>query len=135
MLLEVPLVIGRDSREKLSRCAISVLTARSLFRSGSLTAPHVECAYHGWQFDAHTGQCRAIPSLTADSKLKCERIHAGSFPCAGARRLHLGPHDQPGGPGMRSAPPPVARIAHVQAMTTRTRISGPTCLAAWTRPS
>ena len=48
---------------------------------GAIRRRDVECAYHGWQFDAHTGQCRAIPSLTADSKLKCERIYAGSFPC------------------------------------------------------
>ena len=48
---------------------------------GQFDGASVECAYHGWQFDAHTGQCRTIPSLTADSKLKCERIYAGSFPC------------------------------------------------------
>ena len=48
---------------------------------GEFDGASVECAYHGWKFDAHTGQCRVIPSLTADSKLKCERIYAGSFPC------------------------------------------------------
>ena len=48
---------------------------------GQFDGKNVECAYHGWQFDAHTGQCQAIPSLTEDSKLKCDRIYAGSFPC------------------------------------------------------
>jgi phenylpropionate dioxygenase-like ring-hydroxylating dioxygenase large terminal subunit len=41
----------------------------------------VECSYHGWTFDAHNGQCRLIPSLTADQNLKVDRIYAGSYPC------------------------------------------------------
>jgi phenylpropionate dioxygenase-like ring-hydroxylating dioxygenase large terminal subunit len=80
-LLEVPLVIGRDSaggpfalRDVCPHRAFPLSYGHS---DGAL----VECAYHGWQFDVHTGQCRTIPSLTADSKLKCERIYAGSFPC------------------------------------------------------
>ena len=28
---------------------------------GQFDGANVECAYHGWQFDAHTGQCREIP--------------------------------------------------------------------------
>ena len=41
----------------------------------------IECSYHGWKFDAHTGQCQLIPSLTADQKLKVDRIYAGSYAC------------------------------------------------------
>jgi phenylpropionate dioxygenase-like ring-hydroxylating dioxygenase large terminal subunit len=48
---------------------------------GRFDGKTVECAYHGWQFDAQSGQCRVIPSLTVDSKLQCDRIYAGSFPC------------------------------------------------------
>ena len=81
MLLEVPLVIGRDSAGKPFALR-DVCPHRAFPLSfGRFDGASVECAYHGWQFDAHTGQCRAIPSLTADSKLKCERIFAGSFPC------------------------------------------------------
>src|ERR1700689_948638 len=81
MLLEVPLVLGRDAGGK-SFPLHDVWPDRAFPLSfGRLDGASVECAYHGWQFDAHTGQCRHIPSLTADSKLKCERIYAGSFPC------------------------------------------------------
>src|SRR5579862_2278513 len=81
MLLEVPLVVGRDSAGKAFALR-DVCPHRAFPLSfGRFDGASVECAYHGWQFDAHTGQCRHIPSLTADSKLKCERIYAGSFPC------------------------------------------------------
>ncbi len=81
-LLEVPLVIGRDAAGK--PFALRDICPHRAFplSFGQFDGVSVECAYHGWQFDAHTGQCRQIPSLTADAKLKCERIHAGSFPCA-----------------------------------------------------
>ncbi len=81
MLLEVPLVIGRDAAGKPFALR-DVCPHRAFPLSfGRFDGASVECAYHGWQFDAHTGQCRHVPSLTADSKLKCERIFAGSFPC------------------------------------------------------
>ena len=80
-LLEVPLVVGRDGSEKPFALR-DVCPHRAFPLSyGRFEDGLVECAYHGWQFDAHTGQCRHIPSLTADTKLKCERIYAGSFPC------------------------------------------------------
>jgi phenylpropionate dioxygenase-like ring-hydroxylating dioxygenase large terminal subunit len=81
MLLEVPLVLGRDSAGKPFALR-DVCPHRAFPLSfGQFDGANVECAYHGWQFDAHTGQCKVIPSLTEDSKLKCERIYAGSFPC------------------------------------------------------
>jgi phenylpropionate dioxygenase-like ring-hydroxylating dioxygenase large terminal subunit len=81
MLLEVPLVLGRDSAGKPFALR-DVCPHRAFPLSfGRFDGASVECAYHGWQFDAHTGQCRHIPSLTSDSKLKCDRIYAGSFPC------------------------------------------------------
>src|SRR6202041_349982 len=81
MLLDVPLVLGRDTAGKPFALR-DVCPHRAFPLSfGRFDGASVECAYHGWQFDAHTGQCRHIPSLTADSKLKCDRIHAGSFPC------------------------------------------------------
>src|SRR5580700_11666937 len=80
-LLDVPLVLGRDAAGKAFALR-DVCPHRAFPLSfGQFDGTAVECAYHGWQFDAHTGQCRAIPSLTEDSKLKCERIYAGSFPC------------------------------------------------------
>jgi len=82
MLLDVPLVLGRDAAGKPFALR-DVCPHRAYPLSfGQFDGRAVECAYHGWQFDAHSGQCVHIPSLTADSKLKCERIHVGSFPCA-----------------------------------------------------
>src|SRR5271170_6647998 len=81
LLLEVPLVLGRDAAGKPFALR-DVCPHRAFPLSfGQFDGASVECAYHGWQFDAHTGQCRHIPSLTADSKLKRERIYVGSFPC------------------------------------------------------
>jgi phenylpropionate dioxygenase-like ring-hydroxylating dioxygenase large terminal subunit len=81
MLLDVPLVLGRDAAGK--PFALRDICPHRAFplSFGQFDGASVECAYHGWKFDAHTGQCRVIPSLTPDSKLKCERIYAGSFPC------------------------------------------------------
>ncbi len=81
MLLDVPLVLGRDAAGKAFALR-DVCPHRAFPLSfGQFDGATVECAYHGWRFEAHTGQCQVIPSLTADSKLKCERIYAGSFPC------------------------------------------------------
>jgi phenylpropionate dioxygenase-like ring-hydroxylating dioxygenase large terminal subunit len=80
-LLEIPLVLGRDAQGH-SFALRDVCPHRAYPLSlGHFDGRAVECAYHGWQFDARTGQCTTIPSLTADSKLRCDRIFAGSFPC------------------------------------------------------
>lgn len=79
--LEIPLVVGRDS-EGRPFAMRDVCPHRAYPLSlGHFDGNLLECSYHGWKFEAHTGQCRLIPSITADSKLKCERISAGSFPC------------------------------------------------------
>jgi phenylpropionate dioxygenase-like ring-hydroxylating dioxygenase large terminal subunit len=79
--LEVPLAIGRDAAGKAF--ALRDVCPHRAFplSAGHCDGQTVECAYHGWRFDAHTGQCREIPSITADSKVQCNRIYAGSFPC------------------------------------------------------
>jgi len=79
--LEVPLVLGRDASSKAFALR-DVCPHRAFPLSlGRYDGQTVECAYHGWRFDAHTGQCRVVPSITQDSKLQCDRIYAGSFPC------------------------------------------------------
>jgi phenylpropionate dioxygenase-like ring-hydroxylating dioxygenase large terminal subunit len=79
--LEVPLVLGRDAAGKAF--ALRDVCPHRAFplSAGHCDGKTVECTYHGWRFDAHTGQCREIPSITSDSKLQCDRIFAGSFPC------------------------------------------------------
>jgi len=80
-LLGEPLAIGRDADGR-----VFVLRDVCPHRGMPLSEGHfdgkaVECSYHGWQFEPHTGQCQVIPSLTSDSKLKVERIFCGSYPC------------------------------------------------------
>lgn len=81
MLLGVPLVLGRDSKGRAFAMRDSCPHRGIPLSFGRFDGEKVECCYHGWKFDPHTGQCCLIPSLTADSKLKIERIFATSFPC------------------------------------------------------
>ena len=48
---------------------------------GQFDGQQIECSYHGWRFDAHTGQCQLIPSIVSDQNLKIDRIYAGSYAC------------------------------------------------------
>jgi phenylpropionate dioxygenase-like ring-hydroxylating dioxygenase large terminal subunit len=105
MLLEVPLAIGRDAAGKPFALR-DVCPHRAFPLSfGEFDGANVECAYHGWQFDAHTGQCKAIPSLTPDSKVKCERIYAGSFPCEERDGYIWAYMTNPEGHGLAEMPP------------------------------
>ncbi len=81
MLLEVPLVLGRDAKGRAFALRDSCPHRGMPLSYGDFDGETLECCYHGWRFEAHTGQCQEIPSLTADSKLKVERIYAGHFPC------------------------------------------------------
>ena len=64
MLLNVPLVLGRDAAG--APFALRDVCPHRAFplSFGQFDGKAVECAYHGWQFEAHTGECLAIPSLT-----------------------------------------------------------------------
>src|SRR5579872_3934779 len=81
MLLGMPLVIGRDARGRPFALRDSCPHRGMPLSCGQSNGETVECSYHGWRFDARTGQCREIPSITADSKLRVDRIYAASFPC------------------------------------------------------
>ena len=81
MLLETPLVLGRDARAVLFALQDACPHRGMPLSCGHFDGAQVECSYHGWRFDAHTGQCQFIPSLTADQKLKVDRIYAGSYAC------------------------------------------------------
>jgi phenylpropionate dioxygenase-like ring-hydroxylating dioxygenase large terminal subunit len=81
MLLETPLAIGRD-RQGLPFALHDACPHRGMPLShGHFDGQQVECSYHGWRFDGRTGQCQLIPSLTANQKLKIDRIHAGNYAC------------------------------------------------------
>ncbi len=80
-LLENPLVIGRDNSGRAFALHDACPHRGMPLSCGWFDGEQVECSYHGWKFDAHSGQCRLIPSLTSDQKLKVDRIYAGSYPC------------------------------------------------------
>ena len=82
MLLEMPLVIGRDRQGRAFALRDACPHRGMPLSCGRFDGNEVECSYHGWRFDAHTGQCRLIPSLTSDQDLKVDRIYAGSYACA-----------------------------------------------------
>src|SRR5437879_7769330 len=81
MLLEVPLVLGRTSDGKVFAMRDSCPHRGIPLSYGRLDGKVVECCYHGWRFDACTGQCVGIPSLSSQDKLKVERIFAGHYAC------------------------------------------------------
>ena len=82
MLLETPLVIGRDRQGKAFALRDACPHRGMPLSCGQFDGQSLECSYHGWKFDAHSGQCQLIPSLTSGQELKVDRIYAGSYPCA-----------------------------------------------------
>ena len=81
MLLEVPLVLGRDPQGRVFALHDACPHRGMPLSCGRFDGSQVECSYHGWRFDAHSGQCQLIPSLTAEQKFKVDRIYAGSYAC------------------------------------------------------
>jgi phenylpropionate dioxygenase-like ring-hydroxylating dioxygenase large terminal subunit len=80
-LLEIPMVIGRSSDGKAFAMRDSCPHRGIPLSFGHFDGKNVQCSYHGWEFDACSGRCVEIPSLTSADKLKVERISAGHFPC------------------------------------------------------
>ena len=81
MLLEVPLVLGRNAEGKAFAMRDSCPHRGIPLSYGRFDGKNVECSYHGWKFEACSGQCVEIPSLTSQDKLKVDRIFAGHYPC------------------------------------------------------
>ena len=81
MLLEVPLVLGRTSEGAAFAMRDSCPHRGIPLSYGRFDGKTLECSYHGWKFEACSGQCVEIPSLTSQDKLKVERIFAGHYPC------------------------------------------------------
>jgi phenylpropionate dioxygenase-like ring-hydroxylating dioxygenase large terminal subunit len=81
LLMGIPLVLGRDKQGKPFALRDSCPHRGIPLSDGWFDGTQVECCYHGWRFDCHTGQCALIPSLTSDQALKIDRIYAGSYAC------------------------------------------------------
>ena len=81
MLLGVPLVLGRKSNGAAFALRDSCPHRGIPLSYGDFDGERLQCSYHGWCFEPISGQCREIPSLTADAKLQVDRIFASAFPC------------------------------------------------------
>ena len=81
MLLEQPLIIGRDQAGRTFALRDACPHRGMPLSCGHFDGQEVECSYHGWRFDAQSGQCKVIPSLVPEQTLKIDRIYAGSYPC------------------------------------------------------
>jgi phenylpropionate dioxygenase-like ring-hydroxylating dioxygenase large terminal subunit len=80
-LLGQPLVLGRDAQGRAFAMK-DICPHRGIPLScGRIEGQNLECCYHGWKFNVHSGTCTEIPSLTSGSRIKPERIHATHFPC------------------------------------------------------
>src|SRR6478609_8158245 len=114
-LLEIPLVIGRDRNGKPFALRDACPHRGMPLSCGQFDGGQVECSYHGWRFDAHSGQCRLIPSLTADQNLKVERIYAGNY--AGEEHESFVwvfiPDPEPAGAGFGARTAPSSDCPHV----------------------
>jgi phenylpropionate dioxygenase-like ring-hydroxylating dioxygenase large terminal subunit len=125
MLLEVPLVVGRDASGKPFALQDACPHRGMPLSHGSFDGQQVECCYHGWSFDAHTGQCQEIPSLTADQKLRVDRIYAGSYAC----EEHDGyiwvfvPEPPPAGAGFTKAAEPPFPAPRVPTFSNRYKLA------------
>ena len=107
-LLEVPFAIGRDAKGAAFALADLCPHRAMPLSFGRVVDGAVECCYHGWKFDAHSGQCQAIPSLMPDANVKIDRIFAKTFLCAerdGYVWVYL-PDPQTAG----TTPPPVPEL-------------------------
>jgi phenylpropionate dioxygenase-like ring-hydroxylating dioxygenase large terminal subunit len=123
MLLEVPLVLGRttDGRAFAMR---DLCPHRGIPLSyGHFDGNALSCSYHGWKFDACSGRCLEIPSLTSQDKLKIERIFAGSYPCEERDGLVWVYMNAPGSRVPESLPP----VPAVATLTKNYRITRLSC--------
>jgi phenylpropionate dioxygenase-like ring-hydroxylating dioxygenase large terminal subunit len=81
MLLEVPLVLGRTDEGKAFAMRDACPHRGIPLSYGHFDGKNLQCSYHGWEFDACSGRCVEIPSLTSHDKLRVERINAAHYPC------------------------------------------------------
>ena len=81
MLLDLPLVLGRQNDGRVFAMRDSCPHRGIPLSAGWYDGNRVTCKYHGWEFEPCTGRCELIPSLTSFDHLDATRIHATAFPC------------------------------------------------------
>ncbi len=108
LLLDIPMVLGRDRQGRPFALRDACPHRGMPLSCGHFDGQQLECSYHGWRFDARTGQCQNIPSLTPDQTLRVDRIYAGSYGCE-ERDGYIWvfvPDPAPAGAGFSKAEPP-----------------------------
>ena len=80
-LLGIPMVLGRKNDGTVFAMRDSCPHRGIPLSCGWFDGNKVVCKYHGWAFEAGTGQCKDIPSLTSSDTLDPGKIYAGAFPC------------------------------------------------------
>ena len=124
-LLELPVLIGRDRAGKPFALFDACPHRGMPLSAGWFDGEQVECSYHGWKFDAHSGQCRLIPSLTPDQKLKIDRIYAGSYACEeqdGFIWVHV-PEPSPAGAGFTKRVEPSNSVPRVPVFSDKHKLA------------
>jgi phenylpropionate dioxygenase-like ring-hydroxylating dioxygenase large terminal subunit len=81
MVCGIPLVLGRKADGELWAMRDLCPHRGIPLSCGWYDGETVTCRYHGWRFEPKSGQCRGIPSLTAEDELDASRIYAGALPC------------------------------------------------------
>ena len=125
MLLERPLVIGRDDGGRAFAVRDACPHRGMPLSYGAFDGQQLECSYHGWRFDPHSGQCLAIPSLTSDQKLRTERIYAGAYACEEQDDFVWVYIPEPGPPGAGFTTPaaPVMPVPKVPTFSNKYRMA------------
>jgi phenylpropionate dioxygenase-like ring-hydroxylating dioxygenase large terminal subunit len=78
MLQGVPLVLFRGPAGHAAALEDRCPHRNAPLTAGSVHRGELECAYHGWRFDA-TGACVAVPGLAAPPQGRA--VHATAHPC------------------------------------------------------
>lgn len=107
-LFGVPFLFLRDSQSAVHAMDDHCPHRGIPLSDGNFDGKTVECCYHGWRF-ACSGECIEIPSLTADSPVRPERIRVRSFECADSDGLIWIYRRKKGENGHPSSPPSIEK--------------------------
>jgi len=125
LLLEIPMVLGRDRQGRPFALRDACPHRGMPLSCGHFDGQQLECSYHGWRFDARTGQCQKIPSLTLDQTLRVDRIYAGSYGCE-ERDGYIWvfvPDPGPAGAGFSKAGAPTLPVPEVEKFSAKFKLA------------
>src|ERR1041385_2809183 len=74
-VLGTPLVVGRDLQGRVFAMNDACPHRGMPLSCGWFDGEQLECSYHGWKFDARTGQCQLIPRSEEHTSELQSRLH------------------------------------------------------------